>query len=83
MRLFYHLVKCHPEMDVKTKLSAVQGGHHKYLVSLTRLAFSESLALEAGIEEDVVEAAHAVLDEGLSPEEGEGLLRVFSTAGSI
>ncbi|KAH7052179.1 hypothetical protein B0J12DRAFT_660764 [Macrophomina phaseolina] len=36
--------------------------------------------LEAGIEEEVVEMAHALLDEFLSPEEGEELVKVFSTA---
>ncbi|KAF2467321.1 uncharacterized protein BDR25DRAFT_305714 [Lindgomyces ingoldianus] len=82
MKLIYHLMTSHPDIDIKSKLGAVQGGSHKYLVALTRLAFSEGLVLEEGIEEDVVDAAHAILDEGLSPEEGEGLLRVFSSGGS-
>lgn len=36
--------------------------------------------LEAGIEEEVVDMAHGLLDEFLSPQEGEELLKVFSTA---
>ncbi|KAF2193101.1 hypothetical protein K469DRAFT_619659 [Zopfia rhizophila CBS 207.26] len=83
MKLIYHLMTSNPQIDIKEKLDAVQGGSHKYLVALTRLAFSEGLVLEQGIDEEVVDAAHAVLDEGLSPEEGEGLLRVFSSGGSV
>jgi hypothetical protein len=82
MRLIYHLSTSHPDIDIKSKLSVIQGGHHKYLVALTRLAFSEGLVLEQGIEESVVDMAHAILDEGLSLEEGEGLLRVFSSGNS-
>ncbi|KAF2201278.1 hypothetical protein GQ43DRAFT_440751 [Delitschia confertaspora ATCC 74209] len=83
MRLVYYLMKAHPDVDIRSKLSAVQGGSHKYLVSLTRLAFSEGpeRVLEAGIAEDVSDAAHELLDRGLSPEEGEGLLRAFAPQG--
>jgi hypothetical protein len=83
MRLIYHLSTSNPDTDIKSKLSVIQGGHHKYLVALTRLAFSEGLVLERGIEESVVDMAHAILDEGLSLEEGEGLLRVFSSGNSV
>jgi len=83
MRLIYHLATSHPGIDIKSKLGVIQGGHHKYLVALTRLAFSEGLVLEQGIEEQTVDMAHAILDEGLSLEEGEGLLRVFSSGNSV
>ncbi|KAF2799851.1 hypothetical protein K505DRAFT_320895, partial [Melanomma pulvis-pyrius CBS 109.77] len=83
MRLIYHLATSHPDIDIKGKLGVIQGGHHKYLVALTRLAFSEGLVLEHGIDEQVVDMAHAILDEGLSLEEGEGLLRVFSSGNSV
>ncbi|KAL1618766.1 hypothetical protein SLS56_010412 [Neofusicoccum ribis] len=36
--------------------------------------------LEAGIEDEVANMAHVLLDEFLSPEEGEELVKVFSTA---
>ncbi|KAF2262147.1 hypothetical protein CC78DRAFT_535031 [Lojkania enalia] len=82
MKLIYHLITSHPDIDVKSKLGVIQGGEHKYLVALARLAFSDGLVLEQGIDEEVVDAAHAILDEGLSLEEGEGLVRVFSSGNS-
>jgi hypothetical protein len=66
-----------PPHDIKSKLGVIHGGNHKYLVTLSRVAFSEGVCIEEGIDEEVAEMAHAILDEGLSPEEGEGLLRVF------
>lgn len=83
MRLIYHIVTSNPGFDVKSKLVNTLGGQHAYLVSLTRLAFSEALVLEAGIEDEVVDMAHAVLDEGLSLEEGEAFGEVFSTGVSV
>jgi hypothetical protein len=83
MKLIYHIKTSIPNLDIKSKLSVIPGGGHKYLVALTRLAFSERLVLEEGIEKEVVDAAYSVLDAGLTPEEGEGLLRVFSSAGSF
>ena len=67
--------------DIKSKLGVIHGGNHKYLVALSRVAFSEGHCLEEGISEEVAEMAHSILDEGLSPEEGEGLLRVFGSMG--
>jgi hypothetical protein len=83
MKLIHHLKTSNPDVDMKAKLSVIPGGHHKYLVALTRLAFSERLVLEEGIEKDVVDAAYAILDQGLTPEEGEGLLQVFSTGTTV
>ncbi|KAF2109982.1 hypothetical protein BDV96DRAFT_651548 [Lophiotrema nucula] len=82
MRLIAHLAQRHPEINLQSKMGVVSGGGHKYLVALTRLAFSDALVLERGVEEDVVVAAHGILDAGLSLEEGEGLVRVFSSGGS-
>lgn len=82
MKLIYHLVKSNNGFDIKTKLVGILGGHHAYLVALTRLAFSDGLVLEAGIEDAVVDMAHSILDEGLSLEEGEGLVQVFSSGNS-
>ncbi|KAF2747869.1 hypothetical protein M011DRAFT_467459 [Sporormia fimetaria CBS 119925] len=83
MRLIFHLKTSVPTLDIKSKLSVIPGGNHKYLVALTRLAFSERLVLEQGIEKETVDAAYAILDAGLTPEEGEGLLQVFSSGGSV
>ena len=78
MRLLYHLLTNFPDdIDMKVKLSAVQGGNHNHLVAFTRLAFSDALVLEEGIEEEVVDAAHQLLDEYLTPEEGVALLKAF------
>ena len=82
MKLIYHIVTNNPGFDIKSKLVNTLGGQHAYLVSLTRLAFSEGLVLEAGIEEAVIDMAHHILDEGLSLEEGEAFGMVFSTATS-
>lgn len=78
MRLLYHLLtNFREDIDMKAKLSTVHGGNHKHLVAFTRLAFSDALVLEEGIEEEVVDAAHQLLDEYLTPEEGVALLEVF------
>ncbi|KAF2760599.1 hypothetical protein EJ05DRAFT_498557 [Pseudovirgaria hyperparasitica] len=84
VRLLHHIIKGYPQIvDMKSKLDAVQGGTHKHLVALTRLAFSDTLVLEAGIEEEVTDMAHQLLDEFLSPEEGEALCQVFSSGKSV
>lgn len=83
MKLLFTIVTSTPGFDIKSKLVNTLGGQHAYLVALTRLAFSEGLVLEEGIEEAVVDMAHAVLDEGLSLEEGEAFGGVFGTAGSV
>lgn len=83
-RLLYHIIMKFPdEADVRMKLNAVHGGPQRHLVALSRLAFSEGLVLEAGIDEEVSEAAHRLLDEYLSPDEGEALLQVFSSGRSV
>ncbi|KAI7703915.1 hypothetical protein KC353_g13804 [Hortaea werneckii] len=79
-RLLYHLLRTYDTtLNLGQKLQAVQGGYHKFLVSMTRIAFSDQLVLEAGIEDEVAEAAHAVLDNMLSPEEGEAIGRAVET----
>ena len=83
MKLIYHIVTSNPGFDIKSKLVNTLGGQHAYLVSLTRLAFSDGLVLEAGIEEAVIDMAHHILDEGLSLEEGEAFGLVFSTGTSV
>lgn len=83
MKLIFHIVSSNPGFDVKSKLVNTLGGQHAYLVGLTRLAFSEGLVLERGIEEGVVDMAHGILDEGLSLEEGEAFGGVFGTGTSV
>jgi hypothetical protein len=70
------------QVDVRQKLAVVPGGMHVHLLGLTRLAFAERVVFEEGIEEGSVEMAHEMLDEWLSPEEGEGLMLMFGSEGS-
>ena len=71
-----------PQINLQQKLSAIPNGSgvHKHLVTLTRLAFSEGLVLEAGLAAAVVEAAHHMLEDCVTPEEGEALLGAFASA---
>ncbi|KAL3477927.1 hypothetical protein BJX99DRAFT_225109 [Aspergillus californicus] len=81
MRLIYSVMRRHPqEIDLQPKLNRVAGGKQKFLVVLTRLAFSEGLVLEAGIEDETVEMAHEILDEAVNPQEAEALLEAFPHA---
>lgn len=82
MKLIYHITTTNVGFDIKSKLVNTLGGQHAYLVALTRLAFSEGLVLEAGIEDAVVDMAHSILDEGLSPQEGDAFGMVFSSGSS-
>ncbi|KAF2479560.1 hypothetical protein BDY17DRAFT_304195 [Neohortaea acidophila] len=80
VRLLYHLLhNCTPPVNLQQKLRVVRGGYHKFLLSFTRIAFSDQLVLEAGLENEVIEAAHTILDETLSPEEGEAVMRAVET----
>ena len=82
-RILHHLVTKYPSVvDLHTRLAALPGGTHRHLVTLTRLAFSEGLVLEAGIEDEVVECAHHMLEECVTPEEGEALLGAFASGRS-
>jgi hypothetical protein len=83
MRLLYHTLTRHAtKIDLREKLKMVKGGAHLHLIALTRLAFCESIVLEKGIDPAVSDAAHALLDEFLSPVEGEQLLKMFPSADS-
>ncbi|KAI1668533.1 DUF3636 domain containing protein [Pyrenophora tritici-repentis] len=82
MKLIYHVATTNADFDIKGKLVNTLGGQHAYLVALTRLAFSEGLVLEAGIEDEVVNMAHDILDEGLSMEEGDAFGKVFSSGST-
>ncbi|CAD0110609.1 unnamed protein product [Aureobasidium uvarum] len=80
VRLLYHLLMNYTDMiNLREKLMVIPGGHHKFLVSLTRLAFSEQLAYEAGLDNEALDAAHEILDGILSPEEGEAVVQAIET----
>ena len=80
-RLLYHLTSNYAHLiNMQAKLSVVPGGEKKFLISLTRLAFSEGGFYEQGIEDDVVDCAHQMLEARVSPEEAEQLVEAFSSA---
>jgi hypothetical protein len=80
LRLLYYLVTAYPSLiNIQDKLREISGGQHKYLIILARLAFSEGYH-EQGIEDDVVECATEMLENLITPEEGESLLEAFSSA---
>lgn len=73
-RLAYGVIHNYRELvDLQAKLRIVPGAVQKHLVVLTRLAFSEGPLLEAGIDDDTVEMAHAMLEDALNPEEAYAL----------
>ncbi|KAK2592685.1 hypothetical protein QQS21_009615 [Conoideocrella luteorostrata] len=64
--------------DISQKLSTSHGGSQRYLLALGRLAFAEEdLIIEAGIEGEVVEAAHELLEMAVTPDEGETVSEAF------
>ncbi|PYI04213.1 DNA repair protein Rad26 [Aspergillus sclerotiicarbonarius CBS 121057] len=79
--LIHGVIGRHREQaDLQPKLCRVPGGKQKFLVVLTRLAFSEGLVLEAGIDDDTVEMAHSILDDAVTPQEAEALYEAFPNA---
>lgn len=82
IRLIHHLLIQYSDLiNLREKLIVIPGGHHKFLVSLTRLAFSDQdqQVYEAGIEYEAVDAAHEILDTILSPEEGDAVMQAIQT----
>ncbi|KAI9715041.1 MAG: hypothetical protein M1828_001077 [Chrysothrix sp. TS-e1954] len=79
--LLSHLTQRYRDVvDLRTRLAAVSGASHKHLVALSRVAFAEGISvIEEGIKREVIEMAHKMLDEHLSPEEGEAVVEVFSS----
>ncbi|KAF8472081.1 hypothetical protein BDZ91DRAFT_653093 [Kalaharituber pfeilii] len=76
VRLLHSLLTANLGIQLGTRLTG--GATHKHIVAMTRLAFSEGLLQEAGIEEEVVELAHAILEMSVTPEEGEVLQELFT-----
>ena len=81
MRLLHHLYMS-TNVQIKSKLNDTLGGPHAFHVSMTRLAFSEGLVLEQGIDGEVMDMAHDILNDGMGPEEGDELMQVFPSANS-
>lgn len=76
--LIHTLVTGPHAADVGQKLSVSHGGSQRYLIALGRLTFAEEdLVLEAGIEGEVVEAAHELLEMVVTPDEGEIVSEAF------
>lgn len=65
---------------MQAKLHVIPGGTHKYLIALTRLAFTDGMFHEKGIDEDVADYAHQMLETLVNPQEAEALLEAFSSA---
>lgn len=64
--------------DITRKLSLSHGGSQRYLIALGRLTFAEEdLIIEAGIDGEVVEAAHELLEMAVTPDEGETVSEAF------
>lgn len=64
--------------DVSQKLSMAHGGSQRYLLALGRLTFAEEdLVIEAGIDGEVVEAAHELLEMAVTPDEGQAVSEAF------
>ena len=80
-RLLYFLTSNYTLLiDMQTRLSVIPGGEKKFLIALTRLAFSEGVFLERGIDDDVVDEAHQMLEMRVSPEEADQLVGAFASA---
>jgi len=68
-----------PVLNIHAYLDSQPAASQAYLVALSRIAFSETMGLEVGIDPEVAEMAHEMLDEFVSPEDGEGVLGVFES----
>lgn len=66
--------------DITRKLSLAHGGSQRYLLALGRLTFAEEdLVIEAGIDSEVAEAAHELLELSVTPDEGEIVGEAFGS----
>lgn len=80
VRILHHILRTFDDsINLTQKLEVERGGYHMFLISMSRVAFSEQLVFEAGIEAEVIEAAHDILDNVLSPEEGEAIVKAVET----
>lgn len=80
MRLLHSILKIHGQ-PCMSKI-ATPNTSHKYLVAMTRLAFSEGLSQELGIDESTRRFAQEILETTTTPEEAENLEMLFSPSSS-
>ncbi|KAI9739180.1 MAG: hypothetical protein M1834_007393 [Cirrosporium novae-zelandiae] len=81
IRLLYHILTNYQHLiDIDAKLRLVPGDQQKYSLVLARIAFSTALVIDKGIEDDVIDKAHELLENKCTPEEAESLMEVFSSA---
>ncbi|CAG9976069.1 unnamed protein product [Clonostachys byssicola] len=67
-------------VNISQKLSTSHGGSQRYLIALGRLTFAEEdLVMESGIESEIVEAAHELLEMAVTPDEGELVSEAFGS----
>lgn len=78
VRILYHMLTKY-EVARQAKLAVTPGGSHIYLVTMTRIAFSESLVLEESITDEIKDMAHALLESLVTPEDGDQLNELFAT----
>ena len=83
VRLLYHFTNVYADEigNLQEKLSAPPTSVYKYMITLSRLAFSEGIFFERGIDDDVLDCAHQMLEELVTPEEGEALQKAFVREG--
>ena len=78
IRLLHNLLTLHSdELDMQKKLSAVNGGVHKFRVVLTRLAFSEGYYVDKEISDETVARATIMLEDSVTPDEAEMMIEAF------
>lgn len=80
IRIIHHLLQNH-DVILDDKLSVIPSGKGKLVIALSRVAFSERSLLDAGLEDQVVDAANEILDLMVNPEEGEAIVQVMESAG--
>lgn len=66
--------------DILKKLSVIHGGSQRYTLALGRLTFIEDdLVIESGIDVEIVEAAHELLELAATPDEAEIIGEAFAS----
>ncbi|PUU74626.1 hypothetical protein B9Z19DRAFT_422854 [Tuber borchii] len=74
VRLLHAIITTNAQ-EATVKLSG--SASHKNLASMTRIAFSDGVLQESGLEETVIELAHEILEVMVTPHEGENLWDIF------
>jgi len=81
-RILYHLLH-YQDIDLKEKLSVIPGGNQKFLIAFSRLAFSDRSFFDAGLDDEVIDAAREILDSILNPEEIEAMILVMDNSRTV